>query len=113
MSQKIFLSKLTLFISLPNISKTELYTSTQIGQLINKYIETQSLVNQNDRAYVNLDDLLRGCIFAKGTTNARKEGADAEKHMQFMRRDDVVKSVLEKMQSWYEIHVMDKEVVTK
>jgi translation initiation factor 2D len=94
-------------------SKTELFASTQISQLINKYIKTHNLVNQNDQAYVNLDDLLRASVLVKVKTNAKAETGDAEKPLQFMRRDELVKNVLERMQSWYEIRVGGKEVVIK
>ena len=94
-------------------SKTELFTSTQISQLINKYIKTHNLVNQNDQAYINLDDLLRASVSVKVKTNAKAESGDAERPLQFMRRDELVKNFLERMQSWYEIQVGGKEVVIK
>lgn len=94
-----------------DISKTELFASTQISQVINKYIKTHNLVNQNDQAYVNLDDLLRASVKVK--TNVKAESGDAEKPLQFMRRDELVRNVLERMQSWHEIRVGGKEVVIK
>ncbi|KAM6493193.1 eukaryotic translation initiation factor SUI1 family protein [Amanita muscaria] len=71
------------------------------SELFSTFISPRNLVNKNDKAYINLDDLLRTCIYAKqqskpamaGNTNASL--LDSEPIL--------VKKVIAKMQDWYEI----------
>ena len=89
-----------------------LYTLLEIKALLNTYIASNNLVNQNDQAYINLDELLYSCVSSKN--KGRKAGGEEEAPMmKFMKRDDLTKSVTEKMQSWYEIHVEGRETVCK
>ncbi|KIL64527.1 hypothetical protein M378DRAFT_11337 [Amanita muscaria Koide BX008] len=74
-------------------------------------------INKNDKAYTNLDDLLRTCIYAKqqskpamaGNTNASLLESEP------IKREELVKKVIAKMQDWYEIvrngETSQKEVV--
>ena len=94
------------------LSKTALYTLLEIKTLLNTYIASKNLINQNDQAYINLDELFYACVSWK--TKGRKAGGEEEAPpMKFMKRDELAKSVTEKMQSWYEIRVEGRETVRK
>ncbi|CAA7262134.1 unnamed protein product [Cyclocybe aegerita] len=96
-------------------NKADLYTIPQIRTMLNGYIAAKSLVNQNDQAYINLDDLLFACVAAKGSKGKAKakDAAEPEPPSQFMRRDELTKSVVDKMQPWYGVRAEGKEPVTK
>jgi translation initiation factor 2D len=88
----------------------------EIKTLLNSYTSSENLVNQNDRAYINLDDLLSECVYAKSPQKPkkqRKEG-DEEPNLlgEFMKREELTKKITEKMQAWYEI-TRDGEIVLK
>lgn len=87
---------------------------TEIRDLLNSYITTHKLVNPREQAYINLDDLLYSCVSAKTEGKAKNKDVEPEPAMaKFMKRDELTKNVLEKMQSWYEIRVEGKDPVTK
>ena len=87
---------------------------TEIRALLNSYITTHNLVNLRDQAYINLDDLLYSCVSARTKGKAKNKDVEPEPPMsKFMKRDEVIRNVLEKMQSWYEIRVEGKDPVTK
>jgi translation initiation factor 2D len=67
-------------------SKGDLYTSTQVSQILNDYINAHNLANQNEKAYVNLDDLLDACVSSRGKTKAQPSANDGDQPLQFMRR---------------------------
>jgi len=95
-------------------SKGELYTSAQVNQRLSDYIKTHNLVNQNDQAYVNLDDLLQTCVSSRGKSKSQSlSDADDIKPPRFMRRDELVKTILQSMQSWYEVRADGRDVVMK
>lgn len=116
---KPHLGSLDLFEGLGG-SKTALYTLPEIKTLLNTYIASKNLVNQNDQAYINLDDLLYSCVSSKtkGSSKPSKAGGgggeeEAAPMMKFMKRDELTGRVTEKMQSWYEVRVEGREVVRK
>jgi translation initiation factor 2D len=87
---------------------------TEIRALLNSYITTQNLVNPREQAYINLDDLLYSCVSSKTKGKAKSKDVEPEPTMsRFMKRDQLTKTVLEKMQSWYEIRVEGKDPVSK
>jgi len=95
-------------------SKSTLYSITEIRDLLNSYITTHNLVNLRDPAYINLDDLLYSCASAKTEGKAKNKDVEPEPTTsKFMKRDELIRNVLEKMQSWHEIRVEGKDPVTK
>ena len=71
-------------------------------------------MNQNDQAYVNLDDLLQTCVSSRGKSKSQSlSDADDIKPPRFMRRDELVKTILQSMQSWYEVRADGRDVVMK
>jgi len=95
-------------------SKSTLYSMAEIRALLNSYITTHNLVNLREHAYINLDDLLYSCVSAKTKGKAKGKDVEPEPAMsKFMKRDELTKGVVEKMQSWYVIQVEGKDPVTK
>lgn len=87
---------------------------TEIRALLNSYIATHNLVNLREQAYINLDDLLYSCVSAKTKGKAKNKDVEPEPPIsKFMKRDELIRNVLDKMQSWYEIRVEGKDPVTK
>ena len=76
-------------------------------------MKKHNLVNQNDQAYINLDDLLRAFIHSGGKGKAQANVDDEKKLLGFIRRDQLVKNTLEAMQGWYEVRAEGKDVVAK
>ena len=87
---------------------------TEIRDLLNSYITIHNLVNLREQAYINLDDLLYSCVSAKTKGKTKNKDVEPEPTLsKFMKREELIRNVLEKMQSWYEIRVEGKDPVTK
>ncbi|KAK0199186.1 hypothetical protein DFS33DRAFT_1416273 [Desarmillaria ectypa] len=95
-------------------STSDLYSIPEIRTLLNNYITSKDIVNQHDRAYINLDNLLRSCVVAKAPSSKKgKEPEPPQQSHDFMRRDDLYRKVLERMQSWHEVRAEGKDPVVK
>ncbi|SJL15774.1 uncharacterized protein ARMOST_19279 [Armillaria ostoyae] len=94
-------------------STSDLYSIPEIRALLNNYITSNDIVNQRDPAYINLDDLLRSCVVAKPSSSKKGKEPEPPQSHDFMRRDDLYKKVLERMQSWYEVRAEGKDPVVK
>jgi translation initiation factor 2D len=87
---------------------------TEIRDLLNSYITKHNLVNLRDAAYINLDDLLYSCVSAKKEGKGKNKDVEPESTVsKFMKRDELTRNVLERMQSWHEIRVEGKDPITK
>lgn len=87
---------------------------TEIRALLSSYITTHNLVNLREQAYINLDDLLFSFVSSKTKGKTKSKDVEPEPPMsKFMKRDELTRTVLEKMQSWYEIRVQGKDPITK
>ena len=86
-------------------SSEALYSYSDLKSTVNKYVDARQLTNPRDRSYVNVgtDEVLLSAVCAKGKT----EGVE------FMKREDVVRRLSDKMQSWYEIQAEGKDPVAK
>ena len=95
-------------------SPDALYTMQDIRTLLNSYITSQNLVNPNVQAYINIDPLLSECINAEGQQKKKRNSMSEEPNLlgDYMKRDELLKKVIEKMQDWYEIS-RDGEVSQK
>ncbi|KAF8130299.1 hypothetical protein EV363DRAFT_1399469 [Boletus edulis] len=73
---------------------------------MNEYVDARQLTNPRDRSYVNVgtDEVLLSTACAKG---------EAPENVEFLKRDDVVRRLSEKMQRWYEIQAEGKDPVLK
>ncbi|KAF9256200.1 eukaryotic translation initiation factor SUI1 family protein [Marasmius fiardii PR-910] len=99
-------------------SLSNLYTLSEVRDLINGYITSQDLVNKFERAYINLNPVLLSCVSAKSPGKTKKGGgaqdsAQQEGEPEFMKRDELMKKIVGKMQSWYAVVAEGKEVVPK
>ncbi|KAL5478889.1 hypothetical protein ACEPAI_2166 [Sanghuangporus weigelae] len=82
---------------------TALYTQQQLKETLNAYIIQHSLVNPNQQQFINVDALLAGVL-------ATSKGADVP---EFLRRDELLKRLVEKMQAWYKVEVDGKDPILK
>ncbi|KAG7087712.1 hypothetical protein E1B28_013659 [Marasmius oreades] len=95
-------------------SLSNLYSLHEIRELIDAYITSQDLVNKYERAYINLDPTLLSCVSAKSQGKSKKGAEDnAQQEVEFMRRDELMIKIVDKMQSWYGVVAEGKEMVTK
>ena len=71
---------------------------------MNGYISSRGLINANDQAYINVgsDQFLAGAVSVKG-----------EDTPEFMKRDEVLKRVRARMQTWHEIRVEGQDAVRR
>jgi hypothetical protein len=87
-------------------SPSALYSYSDLKSAVNKYVDARQLTNPQDRSYVNVgtDGVLLSTVCAKG---------EAPESVEFLKREDVVRRLSEKMQSWYEVQVEGKDPVMK
>jgi len=73
---------------------------------VNKYVDARQLINTRDRSYVNVrtDEVLLSTVCAKG---------EAPENIEFLRREDIVRRLSEKMESWYEVQAEGKDPLLK
>lgn len=96
-----------------------------IRTLLNDYFTSRQFINQRDQAYINLNPPLLACISSKapnepkkggkGGTNAAPRASVEEERppLEFMKRDELMKKVVEQMQSWYEVKAEGHDVVIR
>jgi len=77
--------------------------SSRVKALLNGYITSHNLVNQNDQSYVNIDTLLASTLSSKSETEP----------IEFLKRDEIARRLVDKMQAWYEISVDGMEPVVR
>jgi len=84
-------------------STSTLYTRAEIKAHVNAYIASHNLVNPNDQSYINVDTLLLSTLSSKNTSEP----------LEFLKRDELTRRLIDKMQPWYEISVEGNEPVVK
>jgi translation initiation factor 2D len=91
-------------------STTALYTQVEVRALLNEYITSKQLLNSRDKAYVNIstDQALLETL-----SDGKSKEKDRLQEVAFMKRDELLTRLLEKMQAWYEIRGEGKETVVK
>ncbi|KAF7356792.1 Eukaryotic translation initiation factor SUI1 family protein [Mycena venus] len=109
---KPHLKSIELFEAFGGSAKT-LYELSEVRTMLNKYITSKSLVNPREQAYINLDPLLSDAIAPKTKKAKGAETAPAPPVVEFMKRDELTKRILEQMQSWYEVKAPGKDPVVK
>lgn len=87
-------------------SSSALYTYSDLKLAVNKYVAARQLTNPRDKSYVNVgtDEVLLSTVCAKG---------EVPESVEFLKRDDIVRRLSEKMQSWYEVQAEGKDPVIK
>lgn len=106
------------------LSTSDVYTLNDIRTLLNNYFTSQQLINQRDHAYINLNDPLLACIASRSSGESGKKASKSGKNIaerlaaeekssrEFMKRDELMKKIVEHMQSWYEVKAEGKDTVT-
>ncbi|KAG6837743.1 hypothetical protein H0H93_001669 [Arthromyces matolae] len=87
------------------------YTSAEVKTIINSYITSNSLVNPHDQAYINLDEPLAQCLSEKAKGKS-KDNVEPNTSLEFIKRDELTRGIIKRMQNWYEISD-GREVVRK
>ncbi|KAI6041699.1 hypothetical protein EDC04DRAFT_2867061 [Pisolithus marmoratus] len=79
-----------------------LYTYVDLKATVIKYVTTRQLVNAHDQAYVNVgqDEVLLSTVAGKNESGGSLE---------FLKREELVQRLSEKMQNWYEIRTEGQE----
>ncbi|CAK5270936.1 unnamed protein product [Mycena citricolor] len=93
-----------LLMSIP--SAETLYSVTEVRAKVNEYITSNGLVNPRDQAYINVDPVLSHVIAPK-----KGKGEASIAAVEFLKRDDLMRQVVEQMQPWHEITAPGKEPV--
>ncbi|KAF8637107.1 hypothetical protein AX17_003011 [Amanita inopinata Kibby_2008] len=111
---KPHLDSIALFEAMGGKSKT-LYNMHEIKALLNSYISEHNLTNPRDQAYVNLDQVLMDCVYARIQTKSKNKNTEEESSSlkEFMKREELSKKIIKKMQDWYEVHREGENVVQK
>ena len=93
-------------LTLSCYSSSALYSYSDLKAAVNTYVDGRQLTNPRDRSYVNVgtDEVLLSTVCAKG---------EAPESVEFLKREDVVRRLSEKMQSWYEVQAEGKDPVMK
>lgn len=100
------------------LSTSDLYTLNDIRGLLNKYITSQQLINPHDQAYINLNGPLVACISSKhsgepGKKAEKTPGEDKSSLLpEFMKRDELMRNIVEHMQPWHEVKAEGKDIIT-
>lgn len=83
--------------------------------MLNEYITSKALVNPREQAYINLDPLLSDTIApkVKGKSKGKETETLPPAAVEFMKRDELTKNILENMQPWHEVKAPGKESVVK
>ncbi|OAX35496.1 hypothetical protein K503DRAFT_696918 [Rhizopogon vinicolor AM-OR11-026] len=90
------------FFSGAGFDTSALYTHIDIKAALNKYVADHQLVNTHDQSYINVaaDELLRVTLSGKSENMGTTE---------FLKREEVIERLSEKMQNWYEIRAEGKD----
>ncbi|KAF8591696.1 hypothetical protein K439DRAFT_1401788 [Ramaria rubella] len=81
----------------------DLYSLANLRTIINDYSTTHSLTNAQEQQYIHPDELLLSVLLAP----------KSDETIKYIKRDDAVKRLSERMQSWHEIIVDGKEPVIR
>ena len=85
------------------LSPKDLYLLTDLRKIIDEYTASRSLANTREQQYIHPDELLLSMLVAP------KSGET----IQYLKRDEAVKRVSERMQSWHEVVVDGKDPVIR
>lgn len=83
-------------------STTDLYTLPALKSHLNTYLTSQNLVNLADQSYINIgaSAILTSTLSTKGSISP-----------EFMKREELIKAICDKMQNWYRIGSGEEAVV--
>ncbi|KAL0952792.1 hypothetical protein HGRIS_007017 [Hohenbuehelia grisea] len=92
----------TAFFTACGKSTTALYTLSEIRAAINHYVTDKQLINPREQQYINVDEVLRAAMQGKG-----------DQSPEFMKRDEITRHVVNKMQAWHSVTPEGKEPAFK
>ncbi|KAH9915323.1 uncharacterized protein B0H18DRAFT_886092 [Fomitopsis serialis] len=83
---------------------SELFTLPDLKTILNSYISAKSLVNAQEQAFINVgqDSALLAAVTSKN-----------ELGVEFLKRDEVLTRLKDRMQGWYELRVEGRDVLRK
>ncbi|KIJ34908.1 hypothetical protein M422DRAFT_34849 [Sphaerobolus stellatus SS14] len=84
-------------------SPKDLYSYSDIRTIINEYTASRSLVNPNDQQYINVDELLLSVLTSP----------KSDEDIQYIKRDEAVKRLVDRMQNWHEILLDGKDPILR
>ncbi|KAI5985697.1 hypothetical protein EDC04DRAFT_1574615 [Pisolithus marmoratus] len=95
-------SGLARFFMEGGFDSSALYTYADLKATVIKYVTARQLVNAHDQSYVNVsqDEVLLSAVAGKN------ESGDS---LEFLKCEEVVQRLSEKMQNWYEIQMEGQE----
>ena len=85
-------------------SSSSFYTLPEVKSTVDAYITDNRLINPNDQHYVNIDKLLEDTLRSK---------ANVDEDLEYLKREELVKRIVEKMQAWHEVQTEGKDIVLK
>lgn len=84
-------------------SSKELYSAGELRNLINDYVEKHSLANPREQQYIHPDELLLSVLSVP----------KANETIQYLKRDEAMKRLTDRMQTWHEVKVDGKDPVIR
>ena len=84
-------------------SPKDLYSSADLRTIINEYTASHSLVNARDQRYIHPDELLLSVLVPPRS----------DETLQYLKRDEAVNRLSERMQDWHEVIVDGKDPVIR
>ncbi|KAF8519390.1 hypothetical protein BU17DRAFT_90099 [Hysterangium stoloniferum] len=81
----------------------DLYSQNDIRTIINDYITAHQLANVNEQQYIHPDDVLVA-VFTAGQSS---------ESIQYMKREDAVTRLSQRMQEWHEVTVEGKDPIVR
>lgn len=85
------------------LSPSARYILQEIKTILNSYVTDKGLVNAIESQYINIDGLLLSTLTSSKSNET----------LEFVKRDELIKRLTDRMQNWYEIQVEGKEPVLK
>jgi len=84
-------------------SPKDLYSAADLRTLINDYATSRSLANECEQQYIHPDELLLSVLAAPKSNET----------IQYIKRDEAVKRLSDRMQNWHEVVVDGKDPVIR
>ncbi|KAF7980428.1 hypothetical protein HWV62_38262 [Athelia sp. TMB] len=98
--------KAVAFVEAAGGDASSLYTMPELEGLISGYIASQSLTNEHNQAFVDVDELLRSTI-------AWEQQGHKTEDIMYIRRDKLTQRILYKFQTWHKISIKGRESVAR
>lgn len=84
-------SWIVVYMNWTTLSKDDLVLPLELRNALQEYIASESLINENDHAYITLDELLASALLKKG------------EQLDFMPRSEVMRRFIDNLQAWHRV----------